>query len=632
MLNKEKILGLKYWLTNLIFGYFFSLGMMALLNKGDFMDWVINNPHPKTSFQIIVFLVVLAIILGVNIIAYFNNDKKLSMNFPNWTRILKAGLLIFIYFIFRKSNLIFLLDSQFFSFSQIIGSEEIVVLILAFSCSLYLTSVINFSSIEISSKIKKIVWWLVVIIGVLIFLLISCLPLTTFNAPASDVGLFNQVFYNYSRFITPYSTIRGVTHIWADHFHPTIMLLVPFYWLFKSPITLLILQALIAVSGIIPLYLVINKLTKNYWLSLTAMLVFVLYPGLQMALSFGFYPENMAPALFLWAFWFLINNNIWKYFLFLILWIGLKESIPLHAFMLGIFIYFWGKDLRFNLNIKRYKLTAIATIIISIVWFLLATKIIIPAHAQDFYPWAKTSASNYIYANNYQDFGSSFPQIAKSILTNPLHTFYVFFHPDLKLYTLLKIIISFGGLILVPISIIAFPMFGENFLSSRFVQYNWNFHYQAQFSAILALSAILSIYYLFKRYQKPKIIIFGAVYLLSASLLTSLFLRSPFIGLKNFRLSQLVLDREIIEPLKIIPAQASVSAQNTLAPILSGRDTIYLFPRVDGAEYIVLVPQLSRYPLTDDEYQTISNGYLNGGDNYKIVIRNEKIIILRKSQ
>jgi len=631
MFNKGKILGSKYLLANLFFGYFFSLGILVLLRRVEFMDWIINDPRLDYTSQFPIFLIVLMMIIGLNIVAYFINNKDLITCCTNWKKILLSTIIIPIFFILRGSKLFYLLDTLYFSFSQITGSEEIVVLILAFSSSLYLTSMINFAGIIISSKIKKIIWWIVVILSALIFLLISCLPLTTFNAPASDVGLFNQVFYNYSRFVAPYSTIRGVTHIWADHFHPTILLFVPFYWLLKSPIILLILQALVAVSGIIPLYLSVKKLTKNYWLSLTAMLIYVLYPGLQMALNFGFYPENMAPALFLWAFWFLINQKIWQYFLFLILWIGLKESIPLHAFMLGIFSFFWGETSKLNANIQCHKLIAIATIIVSVVWFLLATKIIIPAHAQDFYPWAKTSTSTYIYANNYQDFGSSFPQIAKSILTNPLHAFYVFFHPDPKLYTLLKILISFGGLILVPISIVALPMFGENFLSSRFVQYNWNFHYQAQFSAILALTAVLSIYYLFKRYPKTKIITFGVVYLLSASLLTSLFLRSPLIGLKDFRLSQLILDQEIAESLKIIPLQASVSAQNTLAPLLSSRETIYLFPRVDGAEYIVLATQLSRYPLTDEEYETISQGYLNGGDNYKIITHNEKVIILRKN-
>lgn len=632
-MNKEKtILRLKYLFANLVFGYFFSLGTIALLGKGDFMDFIINDPHPKSSIQILVFLIVLGIIFGANIIAYYLSRNNPKNHLSGYSKILFSGLVILFYYLVRNSKLLFLFDSSYFSFSQIVGSQEIIVLLLAFSFSFYLNNVIDLDLIKLTRKTKRIIWLLVAISSLLLFFLISYLPFSTFNAPAADVGLFNQLFYNYSRFASPYSTIRGVTHIWADHFHPTILLLVPFYWIIKSPVMIILLQVLVSVSGIIPLFLIVKKITKSYLLSLTSMLLYILFPGLQMAVNFGFYPENMAPALFLWTFWFLISNKFWKYFIFLILWIGLKESIPLHALMLGVFILFWGGSKKYEFNIYNHLKIALITIAIAIVWFVLAVKVIIPSHANDFLPWAKTSKIGYVYLNYYGDLGNSFGEIIKSIITNPLHAFYVFFHPDPKIYTIMKILFSFGGVILTPLAIVLIPMFGENFLTNRSAQYSWNFHYQAQFSAILALVSVLSIYYLYKKRKSRKIINYGSVYLLSAVIFATLLIRSPMTSLAHFKFSDLFLDKDITTALNQIPKNASVSAQNNLAPILSSRDTIYLFPRVDGAEYIVLAPKMSRFPLTDEEYQIISQGYLYGEHNYKIVSNNEKVVIFRKDQ
>jgi hypothetical protein len=50
-----------------------------------------------------------------------------------------------------------------------------------------------------------------------------------------------------------------------------------------------------------------------------------------------------------------------------------------------------------------------------------------------------------------------------------------------------------------------------------------------------------------------------------------------------------------------IPPGVRVSAQDPFVPHLSHRSTIYQFPRVRNAEYIILDPAASSWPLTADD-------------------------------
>jgi hypothetical protein len=49
--------------------------------------------------------------------------------------------------------------------------------------------------------------------------------------------------------------------------------------------------------------------------------------------------------------------------------------------------------------------------------------------------------------------------------------------------------------------------------------------------------------------------------------------------------------------LAMIPRDATVSAQGTIAPHLSSRETIYVFPTVREAEYVVLDTTANTFPV-----------------------------------
>lgn len=74
------------------------------------------------------------------------------------------------------------------------------------------------------------------------------------RATGFDLGIFTQIVKSYAAGSAPYAPLKG-PHFDAlgDHFHPIVALIAPFYRLFPSAITLLIVQAVLVALPVLPL-------------------------------------------------------------------------------------------------------------------------------------------------------------------------------------------------------------------------------------------------------------------------------------------------------------------------------------------------------------------------------------------
>jgi hypothetical protein len=61
--------------------------------------------------------------------------------------------------------------------------------------------------------------------------------LSTF-ASGVDLVIFDQAIWHLSRFERPESTVRGLSNLFGDHFHPLIALFAPLYWIAADPVLL----------------------------------------------------------------------------------------------------------------------------------------------------------------------------------------------------------------------------------------------------------------------------------------------------------------------------------------------------------------------------------------------------------
>src|SRR5262245_31429746 len=79
-----------------------------------------------------------------------------------------------------------------------------------------------------------------------------------FGSNAFDLGIFDQAVWHLSRLEAPASTIRGISNVFGDHFHPAIALLAPLYWIAPAPETLIVAQAALLAASVIPVFLYVR--------------------------------------------------------------------------------------------------------------------------------------------------------------------------------------------------------------------------------------------------------------------------------------------------------------------------------------------------------------------------------------
>ena len=102
----------------------------------------------------------------------------------------------------------------------------------------------------------------------------------SFHTGAFDIGIFDQGVWLLSRFHDPFVTVRGL-NLFADHSSFILLLVVPLYWLWDSPVVLLVTQTLAIGLAAIPLYLLARDLLGSAWLGVAVAGVFLLNPAIQ---------------------------------------------------------------------------------------------------------------------------------------------------------------------------------------------------------------------------------------------------------------------------------------------------------------------------------------------------------------
>lgn len=134
------------------------------------------------------------------------------------------------------------------------------------------------------------------------FSYLSILRFTSFNAEYYDLGIMTQVVHNSSlgRIFTmtlPETVINATRG--AVHLDPLILIITPFYKIFPSPITLLIIQtAFLAVGGIL-IFLIARKLGLNDKWSILVSYSWWLYPPIMWSNMYDFHAVVLGGVLML---------------------------------------------------------------------------------------------------------------------------------------------------------------------------------------------------------------------------------------------------------------------------------------------------------------------------------------------
>lgn len=405
-----------------------------------------------------------------------------------------------------------------------------------------------------------------------LFLIFSALSIArhfSLSSGSADLGIFDQAIWSASQGDVLFTSLLGNMNLLGYHFYPIIYVFVPFYKVWPSPVLLLVFQALLLATAIIPLYLIARDKLKNRLLIYAFIISYMLSNAVRGVAFSDFHTECFIIPLLFWIYYFLIKrkNILFLFSIFVLLFC--KEDVVFLISALGIFAFFFQ---------KRQKMGAFLFLFGISLWFI-ETKIIIP---YCFNPYHK-----YMYMDRLP-FGLTYSDNINTLLTDPLSVTKFFFTGE-KIEYCIKLFGPLGFLSFLSPShyiLIAVPLLKNLLPPANFSGfYNITSHYTAAILPFIYISAICGSAWLADkiRYRKKFLILSCFI------IFSSLMFYGKTDGHKLTRFLNTIRAEGCLQKisyLKNIPAGASVAANFNLVPHLSHRKYIFEWNPQSKASYI----------------------------------------------
>ncbi len=190
---------------------------------------------------------------------------------------------------------------------------------------------------------EKTVWTTTLVLGVVcgfIIAAITCCRYLTFSSPNFDFGLFVNMFHNMKETGLPLSTAERdvlLSHF-VVHISPIYYVLLPFYFIFPSPLTLQIGQAVVLASGVIPVMLLCRHFKLSGKVTMLVTLIYALYPALSAGCFYDIHENCFLTPLLLWMFYFFEREKYPFMYLFAFLTLMVKEDAAIYVILFALFV------------------------------------------------------------------------------------------------------------------------------------------------------------------------------------------------------------------------------------------------------------------------------------------------------
>lgn len=439
------------------------------------------------------------------------------------------------------------------------------------------------------------------IIIILYFSIFSYLSICKFNAldffNPKDFGLFNQIFWN---------TIHGkffLNSTYGSHFacHNSLfyLILLPFYYLFPNPLTLLILKIMLLAISAIPFYLITKGILKQTG-ALPMVIAFLFFPFIVGQNFTPAHEEGFAPFFILFTFYFFRKNKFAPFLFFLLVTISIKESLAPIAVMFGCYAFMEKKALPW----------IIYPIFIGITWAVLSIGLI--NHFQGLYHPHSDSAWFFVYLK--KAFLMKEKNGPLALITYLLSNSNMLHWDTLKSMFLLIVPLGIVPPLLSSVSLLGLPELILNLLSCNRRIFSPIWHYNIAFSCFILIGAAegmrkISVFTYNKGFIKineQKLQFLLCVFVLSSTLIHSY----TWIGLGKHKKDTAYI-KEVKGALLLVPPNASISVPARVAIIVSGREKYSILGSDSGEDYILIDNlAMGKYSKTDidSDYNEMFHG------------------------
>lgn len=402
---------------------------------------------------------------------------------------------------------------------------------------------------------------------------LCCLYYRNYYTQTYDFGIFSQMFHYMRETGKCLTTCErdGLLSHFAVHFSPIYYLLLPFYFLIPSPETLLVMQAIIAASGVIPVLLLCRRFAFSRRATLAFAAIYLLYPAF-LEPNFYYLHENcfLSPII-LWLCYFFLGERVWPILAASVLLITVKEDATVYLAVVALYFLLTGKGKR--------RWTALGVLLLAVSSFVLITQLM--------GSFGEGVMSDSRYGDYIYD-GGGLLTVIKACLQNPAYAVRQILRQE-KLIFILQMLAPLAFLPLASRNparlVLLIPFLLVNLMTSYVYQYNIGFQYVYGSGALLFFLAIVNAKDLDR--HRARVILCA----LLCSVLVFSGGAAHRLGFINQHKTTEWIRTEMDTALSMIPEDASVAASTFLVANLSARDEIYELETTKHAkecEYIVI--------------------------------------------
>lgn len=412
----------------------------------------------------------------------------------------------------------------------------------------------------------------------LVFVAAAVVTYQAYQAPRLDLGDMVQAIWatSHGHFLRVTAATLDVTQARALeavrlgwHVEPFLVLMVPFWWLWSSPLMLLVVQAVAVSAGALPVFWLARKHLGDQQAAANFALAFLLYPATQFNVftkAVGFHPVSFAVPLILFAIWFLDEERLLPFALCALLAASTKEEIPAAVGCLGIWYAFR----------KGHRVAGSVVAALGLAGTLVDFLVVIPHFSPD---------GVNPFADRYAAVGGTPAGILRTAVTDPGAILHAVASGHKAIYLVLLLGPFLGLWLRAPLLFLgAVPDLVVNLLSSKDLQTTIGYQYTA---GIVPFVVAASIFGLARTKRDPVRLSFAALVVVGSLAIVVSPARLGLTQLGAARSSNPVHAARS-HALGLIPPHARVAASNNLGGYLSERRFIYSFPAVAKADWVIV--------------------------------------------
>ncbi len=456
--------------------------------------------------------------------------------------------------------------------------------------------------------------------GLTLFLLLTSYLFYTTD-PSVSTGVYVQLTESLRSgfsFDTTLEFGESVSHL-AAHISPVFLLYLPFYAVFPSPVTLMVLQALAVYSAVIPLWLICRQ--KGLSPATTAVVcgLLCLFPAVWGGTAGSLHEYALLLPLLLWLLWALESHRRILPWVFALLILCVRETCAIHLFTVGLYHALTvqsGTD-----TTKKERGKGLILMGVSLLYFVVAMAVL---------TYAGKGTLITRFDNVTGIYSTDFGTLLREILYNPVIAFCEML-TEAKLHYVLCLLLPLG---LIPLFtkkkaglVFLLPLLALNLLSDFPYHFSLDFPYSfgmAAFGLYLCADALAGL-----SLREDKAVLMKRLTALAVCF-------TIIVG--GFRLAGYGLFTEYVfegrneaaamtDLLESVEDSASVSASGRLIPSLAARDEVYYLHQGQLTEFVVIDLREEWVVAADDKYD--EKYYTDKG--YTVVKRCDGVgVVLRK--